>query len=128
MLTPATLLDMEIWKPDVRRLRTEVLRLALRCIQFSAIDLPSQGAEQGGQGNAGAAFKYLAGKAIIEPVIVGWDGPRPIQRQVRNKAGNPIGVWRLANGALARTMLSRNEPAAVRPVIQDELFYVRSPD
>ena len=124
MINSDATISQFVWKSAAMRDMTlAVCRLAITRAEFSALDLPTHGEDRhGGSGIAGSVFGLLAKADIIEPVIVGWDGERPLQRQVRNKAGNPIGVWRIKSGPLARALIARHDPPVVAPVEQGELF------
>lgn len=95
------------WKtPAMKAMTLAVCRLALergaRGTEFSANDLPDFA--HGGAGIAGAIFQRLARDGVLAPVLV-WDGTSYSQKYVRNAGGNRIGLWRLANAALARRAL-----------------------
>jgi hypothetical protein len=94
-----------------------VLHLALErgvIGEFSAMDLAEHGEEaHGGSGIAGSVFRQLAEAQIIAPVGAFIDGEF-YQRRVRNAAGNPVGVWRLAEHGLAAALLERMGGAAMR--------------
>lgn len=113
-----------VWKSEAMRAMTlAVCRVALvRGVHgtFSALDLPDRGAEcQGGTGIAGSVFRTLADREVIAPAGAVVDGEF-IQRRVRNACGNPIGLWRLASGPRARSILAAfGEPERV--AVQEEL-------
>lgn len=125
MLDAETLVNEWTWKtPAMRQMTIAVCRLALDKDDFSALDLPVQGErEHGGQGIAGSVFRSLAEAKIIEPVGT-WstDGSEFYQRRVRNANGNPVGVWRGADKALARALLRRHAPELVPDPAQMELW------
>lgn len=97
------------YKPDaMSEMLVHVLRLALSRVEFSANDLPVHGEkEQGGSGIAGAAILQLKRDGILEAVGT-WQGMTFYPRVVANPGGNKIGVYRIANAALARTLLERH--------------------
>ena len=106
------------WKtPAMRTMTRAVLHLALErgvIGEFSAMDLAEHGEEaHGGSGIAGSVFRQLAEAQIIAPVGAFIDGEF-YQRRVRNAAGNPVGVWRLAEHGLAAALLERMGGAAMR--------------
>ena len=125
MLDAETVVNEWQWKtPAMKAMTIAVCRLALSADEFSALDLPVQGeAEHGGQGIAGSVFRSLAEAKIIEPVGA-WssDGSEFYQRRVRNKNGNPVGVWRGADKALVRALLRRHAPDLAPDSVQMELW------
>jgi len=125
MIDPEALINEWTWKtPAMRDMTLAVCRLAIQGGDFSAMDLADHGAEShGGTGIAGSVFGSLAKAEIIEPAgTFGQDGAF-YQRRVRNACGNPIGVWRCKNGALARALIRRHAPQTVPTGgVQMELF------
>lgn len=122
---PEAIINQWTWKtPAMKRMTIAVCKLALargHGVDFSALDLPAQGSEEhGGTGIAGTVFRQLADGGIIAPSGE-FMGGQLFQRRVRNKGGNPIGVWRLANGSLARALLTAHDEPPPRPV-QLEMF------
>lgn len=123
MIDAAAAINEFTWKPGpMGDMIKAVCRLALKGLPFSAIDLAAQGeGEQGGSGIAGTVFGSLVRAEIIEPVG-GWLDGEFVQRRVRNANGNPVGVWRLRNGALARALVARHETEPAPRLIQPEMF------
>lgn len=112
MPAPDVVVTEWVWKSEAMRAMTlAVCQLALskaegRAEGFSALDLPDHGADRhGGSGIAGSVFRTLVDHGVIAPVGAFVDGEF-VQKRVRNAGGNPIGVWRLASGALARSILA----------------------
>jgi hypothetical protein len=99
------------YKPGpMRDMVIQVLTLALRRAEFSANDLPLHGqAAQGGVGIAGSVIRHLIKDGILAPVGT-FDGPHFCPRVAFNAGGNKIGVYRLDNAGLARTLLNRHHP------------------
>ena len=123
-LDAITLTEWEWKTPAMKAMTLAACHLALaRGIlgKFSALDLPVHGeSEQGGSGIAGSVFRRLANEGIIAPVGVTLTDGAFFQERVRNAGGNPIGVWRIRNATLARTLLERHTPAPVTTAAQLE--------
>ena len=106
----ATILQWEYKTPAMREMIIQVLRVALARDTFTTNDLPIHGErEHGGSGIAGTIIHRLSKEGILSAVGV-FDGPDFIPRTVKNPGGNKIGVWRLNNSSLARTLLDRHSP------------------
>lgn len=121
----ATLVLEWTWKnADMRSMAIAVCRLALRCGingEFSALDLDAHGAdEHGGTGIAGSIFKQLANQRVIAPVGR-WIDEEFYQRRVRNRGGNPIGVWRLRSPGLCRALVEALAPEVMPAEQQMEM-------
>jgi len=120
------------WKtPAMKAMTLAVARLAIERgnREFSALDLPTHGADDhGGTGIAGTVFGQLAKAGIIAPVGGIIDGEF-VQRIVRNAHGNRIGVWRLAHGGLARALIRAHDskPPPGEPVQLDLISNLQSP-
>lgn len=126
---PEVVVNEWTWKtPAMKRMTLDVCRLAInRGIggEFTALDLPTHGAEDhGGTGIAGTVFGQLAKAGILAPVGGFIDGEF-VQRIVRNAHGNRIGVWRLAHPGLARALIKAHDtqPPPGEPV-QTDLFHL----
>lgn len=118
----ATIVVQWAFKPAaMRAMLVDVLRVALRGTEFSALDLEHRGADaQGGQGVAGSVIRQLLNHGIIAPVGVWVDG-RFFAKTVINDGGNPIKLYRLAKPELARTLLRAHSPAEA-PELQQPLL------
>ena len=93
------------WKtPAMRAMTLAVCRLALARGResFSANDLPEM--DHGGTGIAGAVFHRLVKDGLLARVGH-FSGGTFYQLRVKNPGGNPIGVYRLECGGLARALL-----------------------
>jgi hypothetical protein len=113
----AVLVNEWTWKtPAMRDMALAVCRLALArgaVGEFSALDLPTHGADQhGGSGIAGSVFRQLKAAGIIARVGVDVDGTW-YPRNVVNANGNPVGVYRLRSAALATALIERHAPGSV---------------
>jgi hypothetical protein len=118
----ATLLEWEYKTPAMCDMVASVLRLALKGSDFTTNDLPIHGeAAHGGSGIAGTVIRRLVVEDILSPVGV-FDGDTFIPRTARNAGGNRIGVWRLSNPSLARTLLARHDTKAVSKTEQMALL------
>lgn len=108
IIDEATLREWAYKTPAMRSMIVHVLSAALRKPEFSAMDLPVHGeTEHGGPGIAGTVIRQLIKDGIISRVGT-FDGPHFCPRVIRNAGGNNIGVYRLANPSLARTLLERH--------------------
>jgi hypothetical protein len=122
-LSEASIHQWQFKTPAMRRMTIAACRLALERgpREFSALDLPSHGAEaHGGSGIAGSVFRQLIEAGII--AAVGYhDGTTFFPKVEINAAGNKIGVYRLANGGLCRALLRVHDPHVALPPKQLEL-------
>jgi hypothetical protein len=110
---------MWTWKtPAMKCMTLAVCRLALAkgTAEFSAKDLASF--EHGGSGICGNVFAQMATDGVIAPVTVTFDN-KVMQKITFNKGGNRIGVWRLANRALAERLLEVHGQPVPKMVQQD---------
>jgi hypothetical protein len=127
-LDEVTLKEWEWKTPAMKAMTLAACRLALArgvAGKFSALDLPTHGeTEQGGSGIAGSVFRRLANEGIIAPVGVTLSDGAFFQERVRNAGGNPIGVWRIRNAALARALLRAHGATDVEVAEQMELMPV----
>ena len=103
-LLEAMLLQWQWKTPAMRAMDVAICRLALARGKepFSANDLPDF--NPGGTGITGAAFRGLL-KLRVLARVGHFAGGTFYQLRVRNPGGNPIGVYRLDCGGLARALL-----------------------
>lgn len=113
-INEATLREWAYKTPAMRQMIIHVLTAALRGGEFSAMDLPIHGeTEHGGPGIAGTVIRQLIQDGILARVGT-WDGPHFCPRVIKNAGGNNIGVYRIANPALARTLLERQSGLMIK--------------
>jgi hypothetical protein len=119
--TDAAIMISWAFKPEaMRRMLVRVLTLAFKLPKFSAMDLPEHGAEaHGGSGIAGCVIKQLKDEGVLSVVGVFNDG-KFYAETIINNGGNPIKVYRLANGGLARALLKVHAPLFVHELKQME--------
>lgn len=120
-LLESIVLQWQFKTPAMRAMTLAVCRLALERAargdaaptEFSANDLPEF--NHGGAGIAGAIFHTLANRGVLSPVGDFVNG-RFTPRYVANPGGNPVRLWRLKSGALARRLIEVHGPTVAQPV------------